>query len=98
MMTTMPAISGVVMANRLRFVVLVVLCTMGACAGAQAGPPSYLLLRQAETPAAGNHPVHPARVPHVVHAQSYAYGWFGACPREHAQRHFGYYRTYTQWS
>ena len=86
------------MAKRLRFLALVSLCSMCACAGVQAGPPSYLLLRHAETPIAGHAPVHPASVPQVVHAQGYAYGWFGACPREHAQRHFGYYRTYTQWS
>ncbi len=28
----------------------------------------------------------------------YAYGWFGATRHQHAERHFGYYRRYTQWS
>ena len=28
----------------------------------------------------------------------YAYGWFGAEPRQHCVRHFGYYRNYTQWT
>ena len=27
----------------------------------------------------------------------YAYGWFGAQPRQTWFRHFGYYRNYTQW-
>jgi hypothetical protein len=31
------------------------------------------------------------------HAPRYAYGWFGAHPRESWYRHFGYYRDYTQW-
>ena len=87
------------MARQLRFLLLAAVCAMFACDDAQAGPPSYLLLRNTETPTAGHHqPSHAASVPQEVHAQGYAYGWFSACPREHAQRHFGYYRTYTQWS
>jgi hypothetical protein len=31
-------------------------------------------------------------------AAPYAYGWFGANPRVHATRHFGYYKLYTEWS
>ena len=86
------------MARSLRMLVLLTVSAMLACDGVQAGPPSYLLLRHAETVTAEHHPVHSASVPHEVQAQGYAYGWFGACPRQHAQRHFGYYRTYTQWS
>lgn len=28
----------------------------------------------------------------------YAYGWFGAQPRSHCVRHFGYHRNFTQWT
>jgi len=61
-----------------------------------AGPPSYLLLRQTQSAS----PVHQVSTgpPHEVHAQGYAYGYFGAAPRTHSQRHYGYYRNYTQWS
>ena len=31
-------------------------------------------------------------------AAPYAYGWFGASPRVHHTRSFGYYRLYTEWS
>lgn len=65
---------------------------------ALAGPPSYLLLRQAETPTAHGHRGVPAGTVYEVRTQGYAYGWFGAAPRTHAQRQFGYYRNYTQWS
>ena len=63
---------------------------------AQAGPPSYLLLRQATEPA--SHPGIAVGRPVDVRAQGYAYGYFGAAPRTHGERHFGYYRNYTQWS
>jgi hypothetical protein len=65
----------------------------------QADPPAYLVL---QTP--------PAPLPHQptynlypgtglgVSTHSYSYGWFGAAPRKHWSRHFGYYRNYTQWS
>jgi hypothetical protein len=33
-----------------------------------------------------------------VPGYGYSYGWFGAAPRAHAERSFGYYREYTQWS
>ena len=65
---------------------------------ATAGPPSYLLLRQPESPGPHYHPGYPAAVSYDVRAYPYAYGWFGVAPRSHASRHFGYYRTYTQWS
>ncbi len=61
--------------------------------------PTYVTLR---TPAAqslpqttfGCNPGREQRVP----TQAYAYGWFGAQPRQHWSRHFGYYRNYTEWS
>ncbi len=61
--------------------------------------PAYLILG----PPASRHPHgrrtasrsgYPIRVP----VKRYAYGWFGAGPRVHWDRHFGYYRSYTQWS
>ncbi len=86
----------------MRHVILAI--TIGACMVvgdqiAKADPPPYLLLR---TPAAPS-PHHPTyqRYPGIgfgVSTQSYAYGWFGAAPRKHWSRHFGYYRDYTQWS
>ena len=72
----------------------------GSIAGnvALAGPPAYLVLRRPESPQkhyqAGQHDA--AR--YDVRSSGYAYGWFGAAPRSHAARHFGYNRTYSQWS
>ena len=64
---------------------------------ASAGPPSYLLLRRAETPVApaGGH----SGARYIeARTQGYAYGHFGACPHPQPQRQFGIYRAYTQWS
>ena len=33
-----------------------------------------------------------------VYAEPYAYGWFGATPRQHRSRSYGYYGNYIQWS
>ena len=67
-------------------------------APAWAGPPAYLLLRRPESPgphyAAGYHDA----ASYDVRTSGYAYGYFGVAPRVHASRHFGYYRTYTQWT
>jgi len=65
---------------------------------ASAGPPSYLVLRRGESP--GNHyqrgyydgAMYDART------SGYAYGFFGVAPRSHFSRHFGTYRTYTQFA
>jgi hypothetical protein len=76
----------------------VVLTCLGLAAPAVAGPPSYLLLRQPQAPAANGHRGVAGGVGHEVRTYGYAYGWFGAAPRTHSQRHFGYYRHYTQWS
>jgi hypothetical protein len=65
---------------------------------AQAVPPSYLLLRRAEGPGPHNEPGKPPAYVQPVRGYGYAYGWFGAAPRAHASRSFGYYREYTQWS
>jgi hypothetical protein len=79
---------------------LAVLALLVACQppAAQAGPPSYLLLRTPEDPGPHHHPGYPATVTYDVRAYPYAYGWFGVAHRSHASRHFGYYRNYTQWS
>jgi hypothetical protein len=63
-----------------------------------AGPPSYLLLRQPESPGPHNHPGEPAAAYYDVRTDGYAYGYFGASPRTHHSRHFGVLRMYTQWS
>ncbi len=33
-----------------------------------------------------------------VYAEPYAYGWFGAQPRQHRSRSYGYHGNYIQWS
>jgi hypothetical protein len=68
------------------------------CQPAQAGPPAYLLLRRAESPAGRFRPGYYDAAMYDARTSGYAYGFFGAPPRSHASRHFGYYRTYTQWS
>ena len=75
-----------------------VLASTNAASTAVAGPPAYLLLRRAESP--GNHyaPGHYDAALYDARTSGYAYGFFGAAPRSHASRHFGYYRNYTQWS
>lgn len=61
-------------------------------------PPAYLLLRRGESPGKNHHPGHADAAMYDVRTSGYAYGYFGVAPRSHASRHFGYYRTYTQWS
>jgi hypothetical protein len=65
---------------------------------AWAGPPSYLLLRQPESPGPKGQPGGPASAYYDVRTDGYAYGYFGASPRDHYSRHFGVLRMYTQWS
>ena len=64
---------------------------------AVAGPPSYLLFRRTESPAAPGGGHSGARG-YDARTQGYAYGHFVACPRPQPQRQFGIARTYTQWS
>jgi hypothetical protein len=75
-------------------------CLLGVLSGtARAEAPPYLLLRTPSAPLP-HQPTY-ARYPgdgYGVSTHSYAYGWFGAAPRKHWTRHFGYYRSYTQWS
>jgi len=72
------------------------LATTGSAASA--APPAYLMLRRAESPSTHYAPGYPDAALYDVRTSGYAYGWFGAAPRAHASRHFGYYRTYTQWN
>ena len=65
----------------------------------EAEPPPYLLLRTPSAPVP-HQPTynHYPGLGYGVSTQAYSYGWFGAPPRQHWSRHFGYYRNYTQWS
>jgi len=76
---------------------LAVVSTLFAASSAMAGPPSYLLLRQTETPAAPGGG-HNGTRGFDARTQGYAYGYFGACPHPQPQRQFGINRMYTQWS
>lgn len=71
---------------------------LAGCESVQAQVPSYYTLR-APAPAMhhGGHGYNPGQA-QPVSRHAYAYGYFGAQPRRHWSRHFGYYREYTQWS
>jgi len=81
--------------------VLTAAAAVGFTERAHAQSPPYLILG---APAArAGHGQQPPRVSNTgvaypVVTQTYAYGWFGAQPRRHGSRHFGYYRNYTQWT
>jgi hypothetical protein len=82
----------------LRSLLLSLALVSALATSAGAVPPSYLLLRRAETPAPHGVPGKPPAYMQPVHGYGYAYGWFGATPRVHSARQFGYYREYTEWS
>ena len=86
------------MFQTLRLILLTALLVSGSASSVWAVPPSYLLLRRAEAPGPHNMPGKPPAYVQPVPGYGYAYGWFGAAPRAHAERSFGYYREYTQWS
>jgi hypothetical protein len=65
---------------------------------ATAGPPSYLLLRDPESPGPKLQPGYVGSKSYDVRSYPYAYGYFGVTPREHYSRSFGINRTFTQWS
>ena len=71
---------------------------IGAINTALAAPPAYLILRRQASPGQNHRPGHADAAMYDARTSGYAYGYFGAAPRSHASRHFGYYRTYTQWS
>jgi hypothetical protein len=70
------------------------------CPAVHAASPSEYVILHPNMVKMGKHGkriYHPAEeVPAV--AQGYAYGWFGAAPRNHWSRHTGYYDNYTRWS
>jgi len=76
---------------------LTVVSPLFVATSAMAGPPSYLLLRRTETPAAPGGG-HSGAKGFDARTQGYAYGYFGACPQPQPQRQFGINRVYTQWS
>jgi len=75
------------------FVLALVIAT-----AAQAGPPTYLMLRRPESPGKHYQPGKPDVAMLDARTSGYAYGFFGVAPRSHASRHFGINRNYTQWS
>jgi hypothetical protein len=77
---------------------LAVMIVLANAAAAQAGPPSYLLLRQPESPRPSHRPGDPAAAYFDVRTDGYAYGYFGVRPRSHWSRSFGVHRMYHQWS
>ena len=76
----------------------VLLAILLATRAAWAAPPAYLLLRRVESPGRHFHAGHPDAAMYDVRTSGYAYGYFGAAPRSHFARHYGYYDTYKQWS
>jgi hypothetical protein len=81
----------------LRLIAALVLAVAMAQA-AQAGPPTYLMLRRPESPGKHYQPGKPDAAMLDARTSGYAYGFFGVPPRSHGSRHFGIYRNYTQWS
>ncbi|HUE70271.1 MAG TPA: hypothetical protein VMP01_05225 [Pirellulaceae bacterium] len=81
-----------------RIIHIAIVLALLAVAGSQAeaGPPSYLLLKRASTPHA-LHPGQPAGVAYAAAAHGYAYGWFGVSPRVHPERQMGGYRANIDW-
>ena len=77
--------------------IVLLLAVLATPQAAMGGPPSYLLLRRTESPAAHGGG-HTGARGFDARTQGYAYGHFGACPHPQPQRQFGSYRTYTQWS
>lgn len=84
-------------------ILIVFLATGAGLPALGQAPPSYLVLRTPHgtihsAPGHQGGHVPPRGVATTVHHPTYAYGWFGAAPRQHWSRHTGYYRNYTQWS
>jgi hypothetical protein len=77
---------------------IVMLASLLAASSLHAGPPSYLLLRQPESPGPHHYAGEPAAKYYDVRTEGYAYGYFGACPRSHWSRSYGVLRIHKQWS
>jgi hypothetical protein len=58
--------------------------------------PSYLIL-SAPRPVHRGHQQYSGRG-WEVRTSTYAYGWFGAMPRQHVRRSTGYYEGHLQWT
>jgi hypothetical protein len=86
--------------TRIQLIVMALLLLSGAAlpSVATAGPPSYLLLRDPESPGPKLQPGYVGAKSYDVRSYGYAYGYFGVKPREHCSRSFGIYRMHTQWS
>jgi hypothetical protein len=84
--------------GRLLSAFLAILLVAGSAAHAFATPPAYLVLRRHASPGQNHRPGHADAAMYDARTSGYAYGYFGVAPRSHASRHFGYHRTYTQWS
>lgn len=65
---------------------------LASTAGLIAGQPVYRIAVPSKDHAVG----FPVR--QLKPVAPYPYGWFGAKPRTHWTRHFGFHRSYTQWS
>ena len=70
--------------------------TLVSAAPLIAGPPAYLLLRRAESPAKHHAPGYYDAAMYDTRTNGYAYGFFGVAPRSHVTKHYGVYRNYTQ--
>ena len=78
-------------------VLVVLILVLDAPQPALAGPPSYLLLRPAESSGPRHHG-QPAAAYYGVRTDGYAYGYFGVHDRAHWSHSFGVLRTYHQHS
>jgi len=76
----------------------VLLLAVSISSPVNAGPPGYLVLRRPEAPANHFRPGYYDAAMYDARTSGYAYGFFGVAPRSHYSRHFGTYRTYTQFS
>jgi hypothetical protein len=86
-MTTLKAIT---------LIALISLVWIPVAGAAERPAPSYLILRApARPPQAAAY--YPGRS-YEVRTHTYAYGWFGAQPRQHPRRSTGYNASYIQWS
>jgi hypothetical protein len=76
-------------ARRRSLLTLCLLCLVSVvhCPAVRAGHPQYWILGRQQSGTATH-----------VHPQGYAYGWFGASPRQQAARQTGYYGSYRQWT
>ncbi len=78
---------------------IILLLSIASSATADWGPPrqpSYLILSAPRRPAHGHQ--HYTGRGYRAETTTYAYGWFGARPRQHLKRSTGYLEAYLQWT